>query len=384
MDSSNRYEAIVVGVGAVGSAATYHLAKRGVDVLGIEQFDVPNRKGSSRGLTRVINPALRGNPEYVPMTQRAIELWEELQDAHDHKILEKTGAIRGWPSSDYEGYRGTLDEAVEACEIHDAPYEVLTASELEKRYPAYDLPDDYRFVWQPDGGLLDPEECVIAHMNETHEHGGVIRARERVEDWESTADGVSVRTEKNHYTADQLVITAGPWISKLLDFADGVTVSRSIVGWFRPTNAELFSADRFPAFSMDTEGGYFYGTPAHRIDGVKVGGSADLETTPVDPDTVDRTVTRDDERELRRFLEQFIPEAAGPTLKMVSCMVTKTADIQYLLGPHPEHPNVHIAGGFSGSGFTTASAVGEIVSDFVLDREPSFDLDRFDPARLSS
>jgi sarcosine oxidase len=382
MESKERYEAIVIGVGAVGSAATYHLAKQGVDVLGIEQFDVPNGKGSSRGITRVFNTALRGNPEYVPMTQRAIDLWEELQDAHDHVILNKTGAVRGWPNADHVGYRGTLDEAVESCEAYDVPHEVLTGSEVEQRFPGYDLPDEYRFVWTPDGGLLDPQECITAHMNQTHEHGGVIKAREHVEDWESTSGGIKVWTNKNQYEADQLVITAGAWISKMVDIVEKVTPSLAVMGWFRPENPEHFTPDTFPAFSMDTENGYFYGTPAHRINGIKVGGATDHEKTPVDPDTVDRTITQDDERELREFIKEFLPTASGPTLKMVSCMVTESADIQYFLDTHPEYSNVHIAGGFSGSGFTTAPVVGEIVSELVLDQEPSFDLDLFNLTRF--
>lgn len=383
MDSADRYDVIVIGVGAVGSAATYHLAKHGVSVLGIERYDIPHGKGSSRGITRALNPALRERPEYVPIAQRAITLWEELQADHDHQLLNKSGAIRGWPSSDYVGYRGTLDDAIEACEAHSLSCEVLTGSEIKERYPAYDFPDKYRFLLLPDGGVLDPQECIIAHTNQAHAHGGTIRARERVLEWEPTHDGVIVRTDRDEYQADQLVVTAGAWLSSIITQVEDVTAGRADMGWFHPKKPDQFTAERFPSFGIDTEEGYFYGTPGHRLNGVKVGGTSNIENpTPVDPDKLDRSISADDETEIRQFLEEYLPNAAGPTLRMSTCMTTSASDKQYIIDTHPDYPEVHVAGAFSGSGFTTASAVGEIISDLVLEGATSFDISPFDIGRF--
>jgi len=383
MSNGNTYDAIVLGVGAAGSAATYHLAKRGASVLGLEQFGVPNAKGSSRGFTRVINPAVREKPQYVQLIRRSLELWDELQETHPNRLISRTGALRGWTGPDYVGHRDSLDEAVELCESQSLPYELLDGDEVEDRFPGYDLSSESKFLYQPDGGLLDPQECIIAHMNGAHSHGAEIRAHERVESWESTDGGVRVRTDKGEYDADKLLVTAGPWLSEVVDSIEDVVPRRAVMGWFRPKRPEQFTQEAFPAFGWDTNEGYFYGTPAHRIDGVKIGGTVELDSDDtVDPDAFDRTPTSEDEAMLRRFMERQLPGAAGPALRMAVCMITSAPDKQYVIDTHPDDPNVHVAGGFSGSGFMTSSAVGEITSKRVLGEITEIDLEPFEIPRL--
>jgi len=383
MGSTRNYDVIVIGVGAVGGAATYHLAKRGASVLGIERFSVPNEMGSSSGFTRVINPALREKPQYIPITLRALELWNELQETHPTSLINQTGSLRGWSPPDYDGHRNSFQEAVALCEDQSLPYEVLDGDAVRERYPGYGPTSDAKFVYQPDGGLLDPGECIIAHVNGAHDHGATVRAHERVESWDVTATGVRVHTDKGEYEADELVVTAGSWVADLVNGLGDVAVHRAVMGWFRPEHPERYTPETFPSFGWDVEDGYFYGTPAHRIDGVKVGGSTDIDDAPaIDPDEMDRSVTADEEEMLRTFLAESLPGAVGPPLNLVACMVTLSEDDQYVIDTHPEHPHVHVAGGFSGSGFMTASAVGEIAADLALDGWTEFDLDPFRIGRL--
>lgn len=383
MGATSNYDVIVIGVGAAGSAATYHLAKRGASVLGLERFSVPNEMGSSRGYTRIINPALREKPQYVPITLRALELWNELQEAHRNRLINQTGSLRGWTGPDYTGHRNSFEETVELCEDQSLPYEVLDGDEVRERYPGYDPTSDSKYVYQPDGGLLDPQECIIAHMNEAHAHGAEIRAHERVETWESTTGGVRVRTNKGEYEADDLVVTAGSWVADLVDGLGDIKVKRAVMGWFRPEHPEQYMPGTFPSFGWDVDGGYFYGTPAHRIDGMKVGGTSDIDDAPqVDSDEMDRMVTAEEEANLREFLEEHLPGAAGPTLNLKACITTQASDMQYVLDTHPDHPSVHVAGGFSGSGFMTASAVGEIAANLALDGTTDFDLEPFEIDRF--
>ena len=383
MGHASEYDAIVLGVGAAGSAATYHLAKRGASVLGLEQFGVPNNRGSSRGFTRVINPAVREKPQYVRLIQRSVELWHELQERHSDQLICTTGALRGWTGPDYEGHRDSLEEAVDLCERQSLPYEVLSGEAVEQRFPGYDLSGDYRFLYQPDGGVLDVPECTIAHVNAAHDHGAEIRAHERVEGWESTDGGLRVQTTKGEYTAGKLLVTAGPWLSAVVEELGDVTPRRAVMGWFRPEEPARFRQDTFPSFGWDTANGYFYGTPAYRIDGVKVGGATDFESeTAVDPDAMDREVTRAEERMLRGFLEEHMPTAAGPTLHLTACMTTRAPDKQYVFDTYDEDGNVFVAGGFSGSGFMTASAVGEFGAELVLEGSTPVDLDPFRASRL--
>jgi len=377
------YDVAVLGVGAAGSAATYHLAKRGASVLGLDQFGVPNNRGSSRGFTRVINPAVREKPQYVRIIRRSVELWNELQERHPNQLICRTGALRGWTGPDYEGHRDSLGEAIDLCERQSLPHEVLDADEVEARFPGYDLSGDYKFLYQPDGGVLDVPECTIAHMNAAHDHGAEIRGHERVEGWETVDGGVRVRTTKGEYGAEKLLVTAGPWLSEAVEELADVTPRRAVMGWFRPEEPERFRQDTFPSFGWDTANGYFYGTPAYRIDGVKVGGATDFESeTAVDPDEMDREVTRDEERMLREFLAEHLPTAAGPTLKLTACMTTRAPDKQYVFDTYGDDDRVYVAGGFSGSGFMTASGVGELASELVLEGSTALDLEPFRAARL--
>ena len=383
MGHATEYDVIVLGVGAAGSAATYHLAKRGASVLGIDQFGIPNNQGSSRGFTRVINPAVREKPQYVEIIQRSVELWNELQERHPNQLICRTGALRGWTGPDYEGHRDSLEAAVDLCERQSLPYEVLSGDEVEQRFPGYDLSSEYKFLYQPDGGVLDVPECTIAHMNAAHDHGAEVRAHERVDGWDAVDCGVRVRTTKGEYEAEKLLVTAGPWLSEAVEDLGDVTPRRAVMGWFRPTEPERFRQDAFPSFGWDTENGYFYGTPAYRIDGVKVGGATDIESeTVVDPDGMDRAVTTEEEEMLRQFMEAHMPTAAGPTLRLTACMTTRAPDKQYVFDTYGEDESVYVAGGFSGSGFMTASGVGELASELVLEGSTTVDLEPFRVARL--
>ena len=384
MGSSNDYDAIVLGVGAAGSAATYHLAKQDVSVIGIDQFGVPNGRGSSRGYTRVINPALREKAQYVDITERALKLWSELQETHPNDLFSQTGALRGWAGPDYSGVRNSFDEAVDLCEETGLAYEIFNHREITQQFPGYEPGSDTKFLYQPDGGLLDPQECIIAHMNQAHANGAEIRAHEHVDAWKPTKDGVRVQTEKGEYEADQLVVTAGPWISEVLEETVDVRPTREVMGWFRPKDPSNFTKSNFPTFGWDTENGYFYGTPAHRINGVKIGGGFFEEVQPVDPGQVDLTVTREEEEVLQQFVDKHFSESVQSTLKLDACMTTTPEDSQFIMDTHPEYDNVHIAGGFSGSGFMTSSAVGELTAERVITGRTDLDLEPFRIERLSS
>ncbi len=201
---SDQYDVIVIGVGGMGSATVAHLAARGVDVLGLERRDIPHSYGSSHGHSRIFRLAYAENPAYVPLLQRAEELWDTLEESHDRQLLHRTGSVDAGPPDS-----ALLEGSAQSCEEHGLEYERLSSAELTERAPGYDLPDEYEAIYQPDGGFLAPEECTVAHVNRAHEAGATIRARERVVDWRTLeedggdADGDSndtggVRVETDH------------------------------------------------------------------------------------------------------------------------------------------------------------------------------------------
>ncbi|MEL6526757.1 MAG: N-methyl-L-tryptophan oxidase, partial [Chloroflexota bacterium] len=195
------YDVVVIGIGGMGSATLYQLAKRGLNVLGIEQFDVPHEMGSSHGLTRIIRLAYYEDPSYVPLLRRAYALWDELERESGAQVFHQTGSI-DMGTEDSEVFAGSLH----SCLKHDLPYEVLDSAELRERFPAYRMPADIKAVFQPQGGLLVPELCISTHVELAQKHGATLHTNERVLGWDIQGDQtVSIRTDKATYTIEKLV-----------------------------------------------------------------------------------------------------------------------------------------------------------------------------------
>lgn len=362
-----RYDAIVVGVGGFGSAALYHLARRGRRVLGLERFDVPHDLGSSGGITRIIRLAYYEHSSYVPLLVRSYELWRELEAEAGERLLLITGSV---DASDEDGriFSGSLASCVE----HGLPHEVLTAEELAVRFPGYRLPAGTMAMLQPEGGFLLPERCVVAHVEQAIAAGAEVRAREQVLGWEPAGDAVRIRTDRGEYEADRLVLAGGAWMSELMGLPL-VQAERQVLGWFQPLRPELFTPERFPVFNLELDEGHFYGFPIYGIPGFKLGRYHHLGEQ-VDPDEVDRTPRADDEAGLRSFAERYFPDAAGPTTTLKACLFENTPDEHFVVDVHPEAPNVVCLGGGSGHGFKFCSVLGEIAADLALEGETAHDI----------
>jgi sarcosine oxidase len=374
-ENPRRFDAIVVGVGGLGSAALYHLARRGRSVLGLERFDVPNELGSSHGITRIIRLAYYEHPSYVPLLRRSYELWRELETAAGEQLLHITGSLDAGPPGSFvfEGSR-------RSCEEHGLEHEVIDAAEVARRFPAYRLPAETLALFQPDGGFLLPERCIVAHVELAQALGAVVQARERVLEWEPTDDGVRVTTDRGVYEAERLVLTAGAWLGELAGLP--VVAERQVLAWLQPLRPELFAPGRFPVFNLMVEEGRYYGFPVFGIPGFKFGRYHHLEEHG-DPDVLDREPRREDEEVLRAFASRYFPDGAGPTLTLKACLFENTPDEHFLLGPHPEHDQVVVAGGGSGHGFKFASVIGEIAAELALGEAPRLDIGLLEPQRFA-
>ncbi len=374
MVSSQRYDAIVVGVGGMGSATLAHLARRGQRVLGLERFDIPHEQGSSHGLTRIIRLAYYEHLSYVPLLRRAYELWRELEAARGERLLHVTGSLDIAPPG-----RFVFEGSLRSCVEHGLDHEVLDAAEVARRFPAYRLDPDAMTVFQPEGGFLTPERCIVAHVEEAIAAGAEIHARERVLSWEPVGDGVRVETERGSYEAERLVLTAGAWMGPVAGMP--VTAQRQVLAWLQPHRPELFAPERFPVFNLMLEEGRYYGFPIHGIPGFKFGRYHHLGEA-VDPDTVDREPGTEDERVLREFAERYFPDGAGPTMTLKTCLFELSPDEHFLIDLHPEAPQVVVGGGFSGHGFKFCSVVGEILADLAVDGTTRHDIEFLRLARL--
>jgi sarcosine oxidase len=376
-----RYDAIVIGLGGMGSAAAFHLARRGKRVLGLEQFGLLHDRGSSHGLTRIIRLAYHEHPGYVPLLRRSYELWHELEDLAAEHLLVTTGSIEGGPE-DGPMFRGAL----EAARIHDLPHEVLDVTDLRRRFPAYGALDPAtRVVLQPDGGFLLAERTLLAHTNQALRNGAELRFHEPVYGWQPTGEGgVEVRTERSTYEADRLVICAGAWAGRLVPSLASLAVpERQVLAWLQPSRPELFSPERFPVFVLDVEDGSYYGFPVHDVPGFKIGRYHHLRE-PMDPDDPDRSTRPEDEAILRAFAARHFPQGAGETILLKTCIFTNSPDEHFVIDRLPDAPQVSIAAGFSGHGYKFCSLVGEVMAELAFDGRTRHDIGLFSLARFAS
>ena len=377
MTTSRHYDAIVIGLGGMGSAALYKLAQRDKRVLGIEQFGIAHDKGSSHGVTRIIRLAYHEHPSYVPLMRRAYQLWRDLEASAGEQILHITGSIdAGPPGSAY--FAGSL----QSCEEHNLPHQVLTSKELTGRFPGYRLPSETMAVFQDEGGFLLPERCISLFVEQAQELGAVVHTDERMLEWHPTGGGVQVRTENGEYEAETLVISAGAWTSKLLPGLGASAVpERQALAWFETLRPEFFTTEAFPVFNLMVDEGNFYGFPEFGIPGFKLGRYHHLEEI-VDPDEIDREPNAQDEALLRDFTEKYFPDAAGETSSMKVCMFTNSPDEHFIIDRLPETPQVAVAAGFSGHGFKFSSVVGEILADLAVDGATRHDIGMFRVSRF--
>jgi sarcosine oxidase len=372
-----RYDAIVLGLGGMGTATLYHLARRGLNVLGIERYDMVHDYGSSHGLTRIIRLAYWEHPTYVALLRRSYELWRELERAAGEQLLYITGSVDAGPpgSSIFEG-------ALKSSELHGLAHEVLNGAELHRRFPGYGLPREMQCLYQPDGGFLLPERCNVAHVAQALGHGAEVRFREPVVEWDATAGHVWVGTKRGTYEAEKLVICAGPWASKLVPELKELAIpERQVLAWLQPTRPERFEPAVFPVFNLEVEEGRYYGFPQFLVPGFKFGKYHHLGER-VDADTVDREPNARDEELLRSFARRYFPDGAGATLMLKGCLFTNSPDRHFILDLHPEYPEVSIAAGFSGHGYKFCSVVGEIMADLAQHGRTDHDIEFFRMGRF--
>lgn len=357
------YDVIVVGLGAMGSAVSYQLASRGARVLGLEQFDIPHGKGSSHGFSRVIRKAYNEHPDYVPLLHRSYELWDQLEAQSGQKILHRTGGLyMGRPESE------AVAGALEAARLHKLPHELLTRTDLARRYPQFHLTDDFVGVFEPDGGFLVPELAIATHCELAMRRGAELHGHEAVTGWSVESNGVRVVTPRETYTADKIIFCGGAWSDRLVrELGVPLVVTRQTLGWLWPRKPDLFKLGTIPVWQVETGlGGQHYGFPMMPDNpGLKVALHKRMEA--VDPDTVKREPMPGDEATFRPFVEKWIPDGAGPLLSLRVCLYVNSPDFHFIMDVLPgSGGRVSVACGFSGHGFKFASVVGEIMADLAL------------------
>jgi sarcosine oxidase len=369
---TSHHDILIAGLGAMGSAAAFHLSRRGLRVCGFDRFWPPHTMGSSHGQSRIIREAYFEDPVYVPMVRRAYELWRELERECETPLLMQTGGLMiGRPDSELvAGARASAQQ-------YGLEHELLGAAEIARRFPAF-RPDPHMVaVYEPRAGILFPEACVGAHLSRARACGAQLHGDEPVLSWQAGPDSVSVRTARGVYSADRLIITAGAWAGQLLaDLEPPLTVERQVAFWFDPKSSqEHFQPDQCPVHLWQLDDDRFaYGFP-DLGSGVKV--AFHHQGITGSPDGLTRDVSPDESEAIRPFLRRHLPDADGALRSAAACLYTNTPDEHFWIDRHPLHDNVLIASPCSGHGFKFASVIGEVLADLATRATASFDLSRF-------
>ena len=365
---------IVVGLGAHGSAAAYHLAKRGQSVLGFDRFARGHTLASFGGLSRIIRLSYYEHASYVPMLRRAWDLWRELERDSGEMLLTQTGGLyMGLPNGEL------VSGALSSARTHGLEHKVLDSVELRRRYPVFNVHPDWVGVLEEQAGWLAPERAVETHLRQAERHGATLRFEEPIERFELESDGVRVTSAQGAYRARHLVITAGSWLPRLLpQLAPHLWVERNVLFWFEPLGG-FDDFARLPVYIVEDTDRMYYGFPYDPDNGLKLAGLHFGDR--VDPDTIDREPRAQDEDRVRTWLRRRMPIANGERRRAQVCMYTNSSDRHFIIDR--EGP-VTYASACSGHGFKFASAVGEILADLAMTGHSSVDIGFLSASRLAS
>ena len=363
-------DVIVVGLGAMGSAATFQLARRGADVLAIDQFSPPHDLGSSHGETRITRQAIGEGEAYVPFVLRSHEIWREIEEELGETLLVTCGALVLGSADDtaiHHGKPSFLGSTFTAARRFGIPHEDLSADEIRARFPQFNVTGTERGYYEPGGGFLRPERCVAAQIELAKRSGARIQVNERVLDIRSTPGSVQVATDRDVYEAGRVVLAAGAWMPGLArEPLASVKIHRQVLFWFEATRPETYRPERCPVFIWmhgDLAEEYFYGFPS--LDGgtsLKVA-SERYSAALTRPSLVDRTVT---EAEAAAMFSEHVRgrlNDVGPNcLRKATCLYTVTPDGDFVIDAHPDDERITLVSACSGHGFKHSAAIGERVA----------------------
>jgi sarcosine oxidase len=372
-ERSGHYDVIVAGLGATGSATAAQLALRGKKVLGLERWTPGHKHGSSHGDSRIIREMYFEHPMYVPLLQRAYELWDELGARVSEKLLNINGGLMIGAESGML-VTGTLRSARE----HGLAHEVLSPAEVKRRHPAFELRADLVAVVDPRAGWLDPEQCNAAHLKVAAQHGADLRFEEPAISWTATENSVNVVSERSRYSADSLVLCAGARTMSLLgDLHLNLEVERQAVFWMDAPSGADYGSGVFPIWAYEYKPGHItYGFP-ELTRGVK---ASVMHSGAIiaDADGVDRSVGDNEAEALMNAIRPILPSLSRSRVRDRDvCLFTNTPDHDFVIDFHPEYPRVLISSACSGHGFKFASVVGEIQADLTTNGRSRFDLTPF-------
>jgi sarcosine oxidase len=389
----DKFDAIVLGLGAMGSAAIYQLAKRGQTVLGIDQFSPPHHYGSTHGESRIIRQAIGEGEHYVPLVLRSYELFREIEKETGTELLTTTGGLT-LESQQSEallhGRRNFLAQAVSCAKKFNIRHEILEPREIRKRYSQFAITGE-RGYFEYETGFLRPELCVEAQLRLAQKYGAILQTEEKVISITPRGNSeVTIRTGRAVYLAEKVVVTAGPWISEFLPpaYSQFFKVYRQVIYWFmiRDHFRSAFLPGQFPIFiwifGMGRNFG-FYGFPS--LDGKTIKVASEQYNVATVPAKEDRAVGEEEKQSMySEYIRGRLPGLSEQCESAVTCLYTTTPDSNFVIDFHPDSEQIIIASPCSGHGFKHSAAVGELVAELAVNGVSKIDISRFSIERFKT
>tara|TARA_B100001146_G_scaffold221971_2_gene233442 strand:+ start:11274 stop:12404 length:1131 start_codon:yes stop_codon:yes gene_type:complete len=374
---NNTSDVIIIGLGAMGSATSMFLSHNGVKVIGFDSYSPPHEFGSSLGHTRVIREAYHEGTTYVPIVQRAYEIWFEMNENSKVPIIETYGGLLIGRKT------GDIENALKSANKYDIPIKKMTSDEISQKFSVLNPPKEYIGLLESRGGAVFVENSINHMLNTALNNGSIHKYNERVVRWSKKSNYYLVETNLGNYKAEKLVFSSGAWITKLIPTLKlPIKIERQVLFWFSPRkNPDKFKSINMPNSGWDLDNGLsFYTMPNLENRGFKVAMHHNGEF--VDPDTLIRESNDSDLKMVRDFLEEYIPDGNGELIDSKVCMYTDTPDQDFLIDSHPDDENIIICSPCSGHGFKFTPAIGEICSSLIINNSTNFDLDKFSLERL--
>ena len=363
-----KFDVIVLGVGSMGSSSCYQLAKKGYNVLGIEQFNLPHEKGSHSGQSRIIRKAYFEHPDYVPLLERAYKNWDILQNESGHEIYHKTGLLYfGESNSDL------LNSVKRSSELYNIPLKDLNNSEISLEYKQFNIPDNFKGLYEPNAGFLTPERAILTYVELALKNGASIHLNEKVINWMEKDGIIEVNTDKTKYYSKKLIITAGAWSKEIIpNLKPRIMTTQQLISWVIPKKWDDFTLGEFPCWTIEDEEskGLFYGFPI--LESGHFGAPIGLKIAhhypgkEINPNKAEREIDINEEKTLKTFLKKFIPNGYSKTHVMKTCLYSNSPDNDFIIDFLDDNKDVIIGSGFSGHGFKFSSVIGEILSDLAI------------------
>ncbi len=389
--NERRYDVIVVGLGAMGSAALYQASKRGARVLGIDRYDPPHNMGSSHGDTRVTRQAIGEGDFYMPFIRRSDAIWRELEAASGSQLVHRCGGLIIAPAVESTAFHGAGDFVEASARIarqHKIAHDILSADEIMRRFPLLKPRPGDRGYYEPGAGVLRPERCIATQLALAARAGATIRKNERVLGYDERAEGLTVRTERGSYQADKLILAAGAWMAEFMpsEYRESLRVCRQVIYWFEADDIRAFRPEVFPWIIWigdqleDFWGGF--PTPADGVQGVKALTEQYHQATH--PDAVQREVTPAESADMfARLTQPRLKGLRDRLLRAEVCLYTVTPDEHFVIDWHPASRRVVLASPCSGHGFKHSAAIGESLAEMALEGGSQLDVSAFGLARFT-